>query len=79
MGKQNMAMFGGHRMFNPFQRGQGGPPDQACGQRPTARSPRPFDAARSDAAGPPNDAAIDDLKRKPTSCRPALAELSKKS
>src|SRR5260221_13684040 len=61
MGKQNMAMFEqAMRMFNPFQRGQGGPgggpgtPVAANGQEP---------AATTDAQTPVGDAAIDDLKR----------------
>ena len=80
MGKQNMAMFErAMRMFNPFQRGQGGPAGPgpraaANGQEPTATK---SEAGKSE-AGPPNDAAIDDLKRKLDELQNQLAELSKK-
>lgn len=87
MGKQNMAMFeNAMRMFNPFQRGQGGPGARpANGQEPPARSDAPkseagkSEAGKSEAGGPPNDAAIDDLKRKLDELQNQLAELSKKS
>ena len=75
MGKQNMAMFEqAMRMFNPFQRGQGGP--AGPGPRPAANGQEPV-ATKSE-AGPPNDAAIDDLKRKLDELQSQLAELSKK-
>ena len=75
MGKQNMAMFeNAMRMFNPFGKGQPGapgtPPAQANGQEPT----KPEAPATA-----PNDAAIDDLKRKLDELQGQLAELSKKS
>jgi polyhydroxyalkanoate synthesis regulator protein len=71
MGKQNMAMFEqAMRMFNPFRPGQGaGAPPMTNGQ----------DAPKADAAQPPNEAAIDDLKRKLDELQNQLAELSKKS
>ena len=73
MGKQNMAMFErAMRVFNPFQKDQGGPgaPAAANGQEPPAQV---------DASGAPNEAAIDDLKRKLDELQNQLAELSKKS
>ncbi len=74
MGKQNMAMFEkAMRMFNPFGAGQPGAmmgPPQANGQGPT-KPETP--------AGPPTEAAIDDLKRKLDELQGQLAELSKKS
>jgi polyhydroxyalkanoate synthesis repressor PhaR len=89
MGKQNMAMFEeAMRMFNPFQRGQGGA--IGPGARPAANGQEPArsdtgrsdtgrsDMGRSDTAGPPTDAAIDDLKRKLDELQNQLAELSKK-
>jgi polyhydroxyalkanoate synthesis repressor PhaR len=78
MGKQNMAMFEqAMRMFNPFRPGQGG---QGGGQ-PAGATPMTNgqDAPKADAAQPPNEAAIDDLKRKLDELQNQLAELSKKS
>ena len=77
MGKQNMAMFEkAMRMFNPFRAGQAGRGRRA--RRP--HDQRPGAAARRDAAARrPNDAAIDDLKRKLDELQNQLAELSKKS
>ena len=80
MGKQNMAMFEqAMRMFNPFQRGQGSqgnaqgtPPAAANGQDPPKSEP-------PGVAAPPNEGAIDDLKRKLDELQNQLAELSKKS
>ncbi len=71
MGKQNMAMFEqAMRLFNPFAAGQGSnsntPPQPANGPEP----------AKSDAA--PNDAKIDELKRKLDELQSQLAEFSKK-
>jgi polyhydroxyalkanoate synthesis repressor PhaR len=77
MGKQNMAMFeNAMRMFNPFGKGApgsvpGAAPAQANGQEPAK--------AETPAAGPPTEAAIDDLKRKLDELQGQLAELSKKS
>lgn len=73
MGKQNMAMFeNAMRMFNPFRPGQTGQgpatPAATNGQEPP----------KSDAANPPTEAAIDDLKRKLDELQNQLAELSKK-
>jgi polyhydroxyalkanoate synthesis repressor PhaR len=75
MGKQNMAMFEqAIRMFNPFQLGPGGQttPTAGNGQDPSAAKP---EAAP---AGPPSEAAIDDLKRKLDELQSQLSELSKK-
>ena len=70
MGKQNMAMFEqAMRMFNPFPSGQE-TPSSTNGQG----SP-----AKTDMPPPPNEAAIDDLKRKLDELQAQLAELSKKS
>ena len=85
MGKQNMAMFeNAMRMFNPFQRGQGGAagPAGSATRSPAngQEAPANLDAAgKAEAAGPPNDAAIDDLKRKLDELQNQLADLSKKS
>ncbi len=73
MGKQNMAMFEqAMRMFNPFRAGQGAPgaamPGAANGQEPP----------KAETPGPPNEAAIDELKRKLDELQNQLAELSKK-
>jgi polyhydroxyalkanoate synthesis repressor PhaR len=73
MGKQNMAMFErAMRMFNPFRPDQAG---QAPGTPPLTNGQEP---AKSDAANPPTEAAIDDLKRKLDELQNQLAELSKK-
>ena len=73
MGKQNMAMFEeAMRMFNPFRPSQAG---QAPGAPPLTNGQEP---PRSDAANPPTEAAIDDLKRKLDELQDQLAELSKK-
>jgi polyhydroxyalkanoate synthesis repressor PhaR len=73
MGKQNMAMFEeAMRMFNPFRPSQAG---QAPGAPPLTNGQEP---PRSDAANPPTEAAIDDLKRKLDELQNQLAELSKK-
>ncbi|CAN5777646.1 polyhydroxyalkanoate synthesis repressor PhaR [soil metagenome] len=78
MGKQNMAMFEqAMRVFNPFQRGQGGagvpgtPGAAANGNGQAA--PAGFDSS-----GAPNEASIDDLKRKLDELQNQLVELSKK-
>lgn len=75
MGKQNMAMFeNAMRMFNPF--GTGGPggaastPPQANGAEPHKSEAKP--------SGPPDEQAIDDLKRKLDELQSQLALLSKK-
>jgi polyhydroxyalkanoate synthesis repressor PhaR len=73
MGKQNMAMFeNAMRMFNPFRPGQAG---QAPGAPTMTNGQEP---PKSDAANPPTEAAIDDLKRKLDELQNQLAELSKK-
>ena len=73
MGKQNMAMFeNAMRMFNPFRPGQAG---QGPGTPNTTNGQEP---PKSDAAGPPTEGAIDDLKRKLDELQNQLAELSKK-
>jgi polyhydroxyalkanoate synthesis repressor PhaR len=75
MGKQNMEMFErAMRMFNPFQRPGGqAAPAAANGQEHPAKTEAP-----SAASAPPNEAAIDDLKRKLDELQNQLAELSKK-
>ena len=68
MGKQNMAMFeNAMRMFNPLRPGQPGQPGQTM--------PEP---GKDGAATPPDDQAIDDLKRKLDELQNQLALLSKK-
>jgi polyhydroxyalkanoate synthesis repressor PhaR len=74
MGKQNMAMFEkAMRMFNPFGSGgaAGAPAPHANGAEVAAKAEAPQ-------AGPPNDQAIDDLKRKLDELQSQLALLSKK-
>lgn len=78
MGKQNMAMFEkAMRMFNPFQLGQGGTgvPGAPGGAANANGQAAP---AGVDASGAPNEAAIDDLKRKLDELQNQLVELSKK-
>jgi polyhydroxyalkanoate synthesis repressor PhaR len=80
MGKQNMAMFEqAVRMLNPFvPTPQGGqPPDPS---KP-AWSITPAAAVPTEPSSPaaPNDAAIDDLKRKLDELQSQLSQLSKKS
>ncbi len=89
MGKQNMAMFeNAMRMFNPFgttPNGQAPTGPTPNGQMPFGLMPVPTAAAnghepaKTDAAAPANDAAIDDLKRKLDELQSQLAELGKKS
>jgi polyhydroxyalkanoate synthesis repressor PhaR len=80
MGKQNMAMFEqAVRMLNPFvPTPQGGQP--ADPSKP-AWSITPAAAVPTEPSSPaaPNDAAIDDLKRKLDELQSQLSQLSKKS
>jgi polyhydroxyalkanoate synthesis repressor PhaR len=85
MGKQNMAMFeNAMRMFNPFQPGQGpgrpgGPfSGQAANQSEPPKQETPATPTAA-ANAPPNDEAIDELKRKLDELQGQLAALSKKS
>jgi polyhydroxyalkanoate synthesis repressor PhaR len=79
MGKQNMAMFeNAMRMFNPFRPGQGPGGQQPNGTASAETSKTEAPQASSSAGGPPNDQAIDDLKRKLDELQSQLAQLSKK-
>jgi polyhydroxyalkanoate synthesis repressor PhaR len=82
MGKQNMAMFeNAMRMFNPFS--SGGPgnsgPGAAAkpGMPPQANGTEPHKSEPA-SASPPDDKAIDDLKRKLDELQNQLAMLGKK-
>jgi len=79
MGKQNMAMFeNAMRMFNPFGTAPGSPPPGGQASPPPATAANGHEPAKPAAAGPSNDAAIDDLKRKLDELQSQLAELGKK-
>lgn len=88
MGKQNMAMFeNAMRVFNPFGTAPNGQVPNGPipnGQMPFGLMPVPtvaangHEPAKTDAAAPASDTAIDDLKRKLDELQNQLAELGKK-